>query len=1135
MKKLLFILCIGFLLFASCQNEVSSDANQTDTTPPFPVKKLTAEEGDKYISLSWINPADSDFYGTKITFTPSARNVSQPVIIEGTPSGKSTTTFNGLVNNTEYTFSLIALDKMQNKSEIVTIRATPRSDTTPPSSVTNITATPGDKSVTLSWTNPNDSDFVCTRITFTKASNQVTNPITVQGEPGKNSTTTIVGLENGTEYTFSLTALDEKQNESIPISIKATPKSQVIYSVEVEDFTVTPRDSSVILSWTNPSDIDFYGIEITVNDTKTTLDATPSEKQSYTVSNLINNNEYTFTIKTIDKSNNESNGITKNCTPREGYLSLSIKLPNDTIYTDDLGNEKRNIILTTDKASITITVSSSSSVTNAVWKKSDDTSISTAEELLSDETANTLSFESDSTNLEVTENGYYYIAVKNEDGKTAYSYAVVNTLDKTPLDEISHFVATSDGKTIECSWEDAHPQIEYDSPLKELLISYIYDDNISAPESGEITIDAGVEKASIKIADGKNEADNLQITIKTVDKLGHISQGFSFKSPCCKYIAVTDDDIVNVIENLTEDNRILYISNTKSLSTLAYALNNLYKKSPDVRLQLDLSNLLNLTTVSGLSNKTNLSSITLSNNTTSISYRAFENCTSLSNIKLSENLEEIQDFAFENCTNLSSIIIPESVKCVDKNAFYNCVSLKKITIGPGTSSFGLPTTSDITRIPDYEIYFTGTVEQWWNIEKKNTSVLHPYDLFINDTLLTEPIFDKKTKTIPNNAFNCCKSLKKISIPDTITSIGENAFHYCSELAEVNLPHSIKRIENNTFYGCSKLQSITILETVTYIGQSAFRGCKELSKVIFSDKCTTVIEPGAFSGCDILELTIPGDLLKINTNAFDNTIKKITYSKCIYPAFSNVEEIYLKDNVTYIPPLKLNFLKKITIPASVTRIDINAFYNCIRLETIEYTGTIEQLCQNISIDYYETTESEQDRFYWHGKNSRAKVFVNGTELLRDIELPEGITRINDYIFYNLISSIKLPSTLKSIGKHAFHDCGLKEIIIPDNVISIGDYAFCGCNNLDKITLGKKLKILGNMVFYNSRIRGTITIPASVTKIGGFSFENKYIVFDDKSTHWYNLNTGESLGKNPSKGQLYSSYPETTIISEKYTEE
>ena len=1249
MKKLLFILSIGFLLFASCQNEVSSEANQSDTTPPFSVKQLTAEEGDKYISLSWLNPADSDFYGTKITFTPSVRNVSQPVIIEGTPSGKASTTFNGLANNTEYTFSVIALDKNQNKSESVTISATPRPDTTPPSEVTNITATPGDKSVTLSWTNPIDADFVCTRITFTQASNKVSNPITVQGKPGKSSTTKIDGLENEIEYIFSLTALDENQNESTPVSIKATPESQVIYSIEVEDFTVTPRDSSVILSWTNPSDIDFYSIEITANDTKTILDATPSEKQTYTISNLINNNEYTFTIKTIDKNKSKSNGITKNCTPREGYLSLSIKLPNNEPID---GSSWRNTILTSDKAPINISVSSSSAITNAVWKKTDDTSISNADELLSDETANTLSFESDSTNLEVTENGYYYIAVKNEDGKTAYSYVDVNTIDKTPLDEISHFVATSDGKTIEFNWEDARPQSEYDSPLKKLLISYIYDNNVYAPESGEITIDAGVEKASIKIADGKTDSNNLQITIKTVDNLGHISSGFVFKCPCTKYITVTEENyfsnVRDVIENLTEDETILYvyIGNNEKLNfyDLRSALSNLSQKQPDVKIQLDLTNLpenvieianyafsgcKNLSSVkfsdnikniekytfsncTGLSeivlpqnlleieentfrgctnlskvnfsnkiskigayafygctslsditlpenlieichyafiNCTNLSSVRFSDKIKIISTSAFENCTSLANIELPDSVEGIYQSAFKGCTNLSSIVIPGSITTMHNMVFDDCTNLSKITIKPGLSYVYLPRTTKV------QIYFTGTLEQWCNIEKKtegNSDSFYSYDLYIKDTLITEATLNNNIQNISNGAFQYCKSLKKISIPNTVTSIGENAFTQCTELTEAKLPNGLKTIEDGTFWGCSKLQSITIPESVTSIGSKAFYGCSEFSSIIIPDS-VTVIGIQAFYNCtNLTEVTIPGDF-SITTKYTDFMpfaflkLKKITYSKCIYKygslpgCMGAPEEICLKDNVTYISEIIGS--SKITIPPSVTRIDFNAFYR--GPSTINYTGTIEQWCQNISIENYDYDNNEAKygspwrKIDSKGYEYNCKIFVNGSELTGDIELPEGITKINNYAFSNLkIRSIELPYTLKTIGKNAFYNCSLnQDIIIPDNVISIGDRAFC-YNKLKKITLGKSLKIIGTEAFLSCN-DDDILIPASVTKVGAHAFTRHSVRFYIFNT-WYNEETGEELGNdpsnfNPDNSNYYASYPKFTIISDKYTAE
>ncbi|MCR4734303.1 MAG: hypothetical protein K5829_04790, partial [Treponema sp.] len=100
-KNILFFLSIfiTLLMISSCEHELST----VDTVPTDPVSNVNTTIGDKSIYLSWINPTDNDFYGTRITFTPSVYGVSQPVVIEGNYAEYSNTIFNGLSNGTEYT------------------------------------------------------------------------------------------------------------------------------------------------------------------------------------------------------------------------------------------------------------------------------------------------------------------------------------------------------------------------------------------------------------------------------------------------------------------------------------------------------------------------------------------------------------------------------------------------------------------------------------------------------------------------------------------------------------------------------------------------------------------------------------------------------------------------------------------------------------------------------------------------------------------------------------------------------------------------------------------------------------------------------------------------------------------------
>ena len=104
----------------------------------------------------------------------------------------------------------------------------------------------------------------------------------------------------------------------------------------------------------------------------------------------------------------------------------------------------------------------------------------------------------------------------------------------------------------------------------------------------------------------------------------------------------------------------------------------------------------------------------------------------------------------------------------------------------------------------------------------------------------------------------------------------------------------------------------------------------------------------------------------------------------------------------------------------------------------------------------------------------------------IYIPEGVTTVGDWTFHDTyrLSRVVLPSTLESIGEHAFDDSGLTSITIPDGVTEIGDYAFDECSDLQEITIPDSVTKIGDYVFSGSM--ETISIPDSVTEIGYYSF-------------------------------------------------
>ena len=229
----------------------------------------------------------------------------------------------------------------------------------------------------------------------------------------------------------------------------------------------------------------------------------------------------------------------------------------------------------------------------------------------------------------------------------------------------------------------------------------------------------------------------------------------------------------------------------------------------------------------------------------------------------------IGDSAFFWCESLTSIEIPNSVTSIGDNAFAGCSELTKVN-------------------------YLGTIDQWYEKGYGYYFCDSKYDLYINDSLITELNFatvteisylafqnctsltsvvigdsvtrivaeafygctnlktvmfagNSKLGSIEPSAFACCTSLTSIEIPNSVTSIGDNVFYECTSLTSVTIGNGVISIGDNVFGGCTSLTSATIGNSVTSIGACAFNDCSSLAKVIIPDSVTS-IGSWVFYGC-----------------------------------------------------------------------------------------------------------------------------------------------------------------------------------------------------------------------------------------------------------------------------------------------
>jgi hypothetical protein len=342
--------------------------------------------------------------------------------------------------------------------------------------------------------------------------------------------------------------------------------------------------------------------------------------------------------------------------------------------------------------------------------------------------------------------------------------------------------------------------------------------------------------------------------------------------------------------------------------------------------------------------------------------------------------------------------------------------------------------------------------------------------------------------ITNFAFASSTNIISISIPDSVTNMGEGVFSGCPALTSVALGNGIASIPVSAFSDCMALPAFAVGNGVTSIGAGAFSGCENLTNFTMGSNVTS-IGNGAFFSCTSLPaITIGGGVTDIGITAFDFC--------------ESLASVVIPDSTTNIPYdafANCLALTNVTIGRGVTSVGQNAFWGCGRLQTLVLPASVSSIGYQVFYECTNLTSVVVD------PSNSVYVSVNGVlftsnlaELIqypaaapaRVYNIPNGVLTVGDYAFsHSIVAGVTIPDTVISIGSNSFENCyWMTNITMGSGLKTIGVHAFWNCGGLSNLVIGSAVTSIANSAFFDCSGLTNVTFGASVTSLADSAFES-----------------------------------------------
>ena len=397
-------------------------------------------------------------------------------------------------------------------------------------------------------------------------------------------------------------------------------------------------------------------------------------------------------------------------------------------------------------------------------------------------------------------------------------------------------------------------------------------------------------------------------------------------------------------------------------------------------------------------NCTSLAKVVLPSSITYLDTNIFQNCSGLTAVTFPKGYNKIPENTFNGCTSLRTVTGTENVTRISYYAFYNCTSLESLDM-PNLNSLGGYAFSGVNaecfksvfdNLTNIESYAFGgiTFENPFTVPAGVTNL--DYYTFENATMpkliipstvtsvssyacqksnIDEIEWNARCSSIPY-CFCRWSKVKKVTVNQSLNSIGSYAFYECESLEEFNAYAVTGSIGSYAFFKCSLLTDISpMLQFVTGIEAHAFAECESLGKVVLGGSLTALGEE-AFCNSGITELD--AGACEETVYRGDNVFKNCTELTKVYWNISLVSKAYLWGYKTFYG---CTALTDFTFGPYCSNLNesANFFNGCSSLKNVYiYTDGDSSMRINSSFMYNAASADNPATIYYYADTNTASV-------------------------------------------------------------------------------------------------------------------------------------------------------------------